>query len=187
MEQLKDFIRSKIDINDLTLEAILSTFKERTIAKGKLALKRGHIATDYFFVKSGGLRIYYIAKNREITAWVALENAFFTDLSSLRHQSPSRFNIEAIEDTILLTIRHDKMEQLYSRYPQWQQFTRQVWEDTIQGVIEEIVKYQSMSGEERYLNEVRQSEFLRRIPLKQLASYLGITPTSLSRLRKNLR
>ena len=86
----------------------------------------------------------------------------------------------------MLVISAEKMEELYSRFPEWQQFGRLVWEDAIVGMIQGIMRFQSLSAEERYLYEV-QSDFLKRLPLKQLASYLGMTPTSLSRLRKKMR
>jgi CRP-like cAMP-binding protein len=187
MEQLTDFIRSQINIDDKVLEHILSNFKERVIAKDKFALKKGQIATEYFFIQSGGLRIYLDDQDRQVTAWIALENNFFTELSSLNHQTPTRFNIQAIEDTVLLTINKDKMEGLYQQFPEWQQFGRQIWETAFLKIIDGIIAFQTMTAEERYLMTMQGSELLNRIPLKDLASFLGITPTSLSRLRKTIR
>lgn len=116
-----------------------------------------------------------------------MENEFFTDLSSLKNKNPSKFNFQAIEDTILLTIKADKMEQLYKQFPKWQQFGRQIWETNFMNLVEGIISFQTLTAEERYLALMKDSEFLQRVPLKHLASFLGITQTSLSRLRKKIQ
>lgn len=187
MDKLRNYIKSQINIDDADLEVILSNFKELKIAKDKFALKQGQMATNYFFVKSGGLRVYFDHNDRQITSWIALENEFFTDLSSLKNQLPSKFNIEAIEETVLLTIKLDKMEQLYKQFPLWQQFGRQIWEANFLKLVEGIIGFQTLTAEERYLSAMQESELLQRVPLKHLASFLGVTPTSLSRLRKKIQ
>ncbi|GAB3898839.1 Crp/Fnr family transcriptional regulator [Larkinella knui] len=187
MEELENFIKSTIQVDTSALVTIVSNFKVRSVAKGKFILKQGHIATDYFFIKSGAIRIYYDADDKQITGWIALENEFFTELSSLKSQKPSRFTIQTLEDTVLLTITNDKMEKLYKQYPEWQQFGRLVWETAFLKVIDGILDYQTKTAEERYLTALERSDLLQRVPLKHLSSYLGITPTSLSRLRKNIK
>ena len=186
MEALSNCIKSQITIDATDLETILSNFKELKIAKDKFVLKRGQVATNYFFVKSGGLRVYFDHNDKQITSWIALENEFFTDLSSLKSQMPSRFYIQALEDTVLLTIKSDKMTQLYKEFPAWQQFGRQIWETNFLNLVEGVMGFQTLTAEERYLTAMEASDLLQRVPLKHLASFLGITPTSLSRLRKTI-
>jgi CRP-like cAMP-binding protein len=187
MDTLKSFIKSQIQIDEADLEIIVSNFKELKIVKERFTLKQGQIATNFFFVKSGGLRVYFDHNDKQITSWIALENEFFTDLSSQKNQMPSKFNIQAIEDTILLTIKSDKMEQLYKQFPLWQQFGRQIWEVNFINLVEGVIRFQTLTAEERYLSVMRESELLQRVPLKHLASFLGITQTSLSRLRKKIQ
>ena len=187
MESFKSYIKSIVNIEDADLESILFSFKELKIQKGNFVLKQGQIATNYFFVQSGGLRIYFDDGEKQITLWIALENEFFTDLSSLKNKVPSRFHIQAIEDTVLFTINSYTMEQLYKQYPLWQQFGRQVWEINFLKLLEGIIGFQTMTAEERYLMAMQESELLQRVPLKHLASFLGVTPTSLSRLRKTIQ
>lgn len=187
MKELYDFIKSQINIDESEIETILSNFKEHRIKKDKFILKHGHFANDYYFIKSGGLRISFDSNDYKRTAWVALENDFFTDLISIRNKVPSKYNIQAIEDTILFTIKSESMERLYQEYPVWQQFGRQVWENAFLKVVDGLLSFQNMNAEERYLTTMQQTELLQRIPLKDLADFLGITPTSLSRLRKNIK
>jgi CRP-like cAMP-binding protein len=187
METLKSYIKSQIKIDEADLEIILTNFNELKISKDRFALKQGQLVTNYYFIKSGGFRIYFDHNDKQITSWIALENEFFSDLSSLKNQFPSKFNIQAIEDTVLLTIKYDKMEQLYKQFPLWQQFGRQVWEANFLKLVEGVIKFQTLTAEERYLSAMEESELIQRVPLKHLASFLGITPSSLSRLRKTIQ
>lgn len=187
MELLKTYINSQIDLDETELEIVLANFKELKLANGRFALKQGQMATNYFFVMSGGLRVYFKHKEKEVTSWIALENDFFSDMLSLKNNIPSRFNIQAIEDTVLCTISSDKMEQLYKQFPPWQQFGRQIWEANFLKLVEGVIGFQTMTAEERYLTAMQESELLQRVPLKHLASFLGVTPTSLSRLRKKIQ
>jgi signal-transduction protein with cAMP-binding, CBS, and nucleotidyltransferase domain len=186
MDNLRRYIKSKIDINEEELDVITSNFLEVKVVKDKFAIKQGQLATNYFFVAKGGLRIYFDHNDKQITTWLALENEFFTDISSLKNQKPSKFNFQAIEDTILLTIKSDKMEQLYKQFPKWQKFGREVWETNFMNLVEGVIRFQTLTAEERYLALLKDSDILQRIPLKYLASFLGITQTSLSRLRKKI-
>ena len=187
MQSLSHFIQSQIPVSEDTLSIILTYFKERTVEKDGFVLRQGQVAADYFFVKSGGLRIYFDAQDKQVTGWFAFENEFFAELSSLKSGQPSRFTIQAVEKTELLTISHQHMEQLYRRFPEWQQFGRQLWETAFLKVLDGILTYQTMTAEERYLYLLQQSDLVQRVPLHQLSFYLGITPNSLSRLRKNIR
>jgi CRP-like cAMP-binding protein len=187
MKELSDFIKSQINISDNDLQIILSNFQERTIDKDRFLIRKGQIVTSYYFIKSGGLRIYLDKDDRQITGWLAFQNDFFTELNSLKSGKPSLFDIQAIESSNLLIIDKFQMEELYRQFPLWQQFGRQIWEDAFLKVINGILSYQTMTAEERYLNMMKQSDLLQKVPLKQLASYLGITQTSLSRLRKNIK
>ena len=163
---------------------ILSHFKERIITKDKYVLRKGHVARDYIFVNQGSLRVYFNQGDQQITGWVALEHEFFCELSSLKSQMPTDINIQALEDSVIYVISHSDMELLYSRFPDWQKFGRLMWERAFMRVLEGIIQYQTMSAEQRYHNALQRTELIQRVPLKHLSSFLGVTPSSLSRLRK---
>lgn len=84
-------------------------------------------------------------------------------------------------------ISKNEMEELYLRYPEWQRFGRELWEDAFLKVVNGILSYQLLSAEERYKNMMEGSDLLQRVALKDLSTYLGVTPNSLSRIRKNIR
>lgn len=187
MNALLKFLEQKTDISNSDLENIIPNFKEISLKKNEYFLKQGHRSYDYIFIKSGGLRIYLENEDKQITVWLAFENCFFAELSSLKNNKPSRFNIQAFENCLLYTIPFEKMEQLYNQYPSWQKFGREIWEQAYLNVIDGIIAHQTMTAEERYLLGLQQPEIMQRVPLKYLASFLGITTTSLSRLRKKIK
>jgi CRP-like cAMP-binding protein len=187
MEPFVSYIRNRVTISDKDLGMVLSSFGTRKVSKSRLLIKEGQVVADYYFVLSGGFRICYRHGDKQITSWVALENTFFSDLESLNTNKPSRFSIQAIEDTEILCIGKSDMSLLYKTCPPWQEFGRKVWEEAFLNVMKGALKFQTMSAEERYLSELEQPGLFKRIPLKQLASYLGITPTSLSRLRRSIK
>jgi CRP-like cAMP-binding protein len=187
MQQLADYIKSKIRIRETDLQIVLSAFEKKTFSKGTFVLSKGEIANQYFYVKSGGLRFYYGDYKDETTAWVFFEDDFLTEISSLNPQIPTRFNIEAIEQTELIVINKTEMEKLYQQIPVWQEFGRKIWEGILIRQTDHMLKFQTLSAEEMYLEFMKTPDFLQKIPLKQLASVLGITSNSLSRIRKNIK
>jgi CRP-like cAMP-binding protein len=187
MENFAKFIKKMVGIDETELRIVLSKCRHKTVPKGSLVLKKGQIAQQYFFIVSGGLRFYYEGENDENTTWVVFENEFLTEISSLNPQKPTRFNIIAIEDTELIIIDKKDMEFLYAHIPVWHEFARKIWEETTVRMIDQILKFQTLTAEERYLEFMNNTEMLKKIPVKQLASVLGITPNALSRIRKNIR
>ncbi|MFD1258089.1 Crp/Fnr family transcriptional regulator [Mucilaginibacter terrae] len=187
MKILADFIKSKVSVQESDLEVIISLFKIKKIKKGQLILKRGQIAQQYYYIESGALRFFFGEFDEQLTAWVVFQDEFFTEISSLNPQTPSRFNIEAIEDTELFYIDKPDMEKLYKQFHAWQEFGRVTWEAMAVRMIDQIISFQTLSAEERYLEFIAKSELIQRVPVKQIASYLGITPNALSRIRKNIK
>jgi CRP-like cAMP-binding protein len=187
MKELSDFIKSRVAIDEPTLNTILSSFRQKSVHKNQLVLKRGQIASQYFYIRSGALRFFYGEADEQLTAWVIFQDEFFTEISSVSLQQPTRFNIEAFEDTELLCIDKTDMDRLYKQFPTWQEFGRITWEAMSVRMIDRIIGFQTLSAEERYLEFLTSSELVQRVPVKQIASYLGITPNALSRIRKNIR
>lgn len=187
MENFVKFIRKTISIDESELNIVLSRCRKKSVRKGTLVLKKGQIASQYFFIVAGGLRFFYEGLTSENTTWIVFKNEFFTEISSLNPQKPTRFNIIAIEDTDLIIIDKKDMDFLYGHVPVWQEFGRKIWEETTVRMIDQILKFQTLTAEERYLELINTPEILQKIPVNQLASVLGITPNALSRIRKNIR
>jgi CRP-like cAMP-binding protein len=105
----------------------------------------------------------------------------------LNPQKPSRFNIEAVEDSELIVIDKKDMDFLYAHIAVWEEFGRKIWEATSVRMIDQILNFQTLSAEQRYLEFMSNPEAIQKIPVKQLGAVLGITPNALSRIRKNIR
>ncbi|MDJ1504743.1 Crp/Fnr family transcriptional regulator [Cytophagaceae bacterium BD1B2-1] len=187
MEELIQFIKGIVWIDDMDLQLVLSKCRERQIPKGKQILRKGQIANQYFFIVSGGVRFFYEAHDQEVTSWVMFKNEFFTEISSLHPQVPSRFNIEAVEETKLIVIDKKDMDFLYSQIAAWEAFGRKIWEGMAVRMIDQILNFQTLSAQERYQSFMTNPELIQKVPVKQLAAVLGITPNALSRIRKKIR
>ncbi|MGX7687820.1 Crp/Fnr family transcriptional regulator [Flectobacillus roseus] len=187
MESFKKFIKTIIGIDEIDLNLVLSKCRSRAIPKGKLLLKKGQIATQYYFIVSGGLRFYYETIEKDNTTWVVFKNEFFTEISSLHTQMPTRFNIEAIEETEILVIDKSDMDFLYAHVPVWQEFGRKIWEAMSVRMIDQILNFQTLTAEQRYIQFMSNPEMLQKVSVKDLAAVLGITPNALSRIRKNIK
>ncbi len=186
MKDLKVIINQIVSLSEQDADIVISHFYERRLTRGQLLLKKGQVASHYYFLRSGGLRFSYRGEV-ELTAWIVQPGEFFTEISSLSPEIPTRFDIEAIENSEIYCISKLHMEALYKEIPAWQEFGRKTWERMAIRMINEIIRFQTMTVEERYLEFLKIPGFMQLVSVKQLASYLGITPNALSRIRKNLR
>ncbi len=186
MEKLTAYIQHYVDINKEDLATILANFECRNVKKNTFVLKKEQVVTDYYFIASGGLIIYDVKQEIQSTRYFAFENEFITDISKIKRKARSDSYLRAIEDTVIYAISFQKMEALYDQFPTWQKFGRLVWEDAFASVLYGIHNFQSLSAKERYLDLVKRSNLINRVPLKDLSLFLGITPQSLSRIRKEI-
>lgn len=186
MERLIEYINSYVTLEKKELDIILSFFKSKTLLKDKFIMKKEQVVTDYYFIASGGLIIYEIKDEVQYTRYLAFENEFIGDITKIKNRKRSISYIKAIENTTLFSISHSDMEILYDRFPLWQKFGRLVWEDAFASVLYGIHNFQTLTAKERYLDLLKRSDLVFRVPLKDLSLFLGITPQSLSRIRKEI-
>ncbi|PKH52655.1 Crp/Fnr family transcriptional regulator [Tenacibaculum sp. Bg11-29] len=186
MERLIEYINSYVTLEKKELDIILSFFKSKTLLKDKFIMKKEQVVTDYYFIASGGLIIYEIKDEVQYTRYLAFENEFIGDITKIKNRKRSISYIKAIENTTLFSISHSEMEILYDRFPLWQKFGRLVWEDAFASVLYGIHNFQTLTAKERYLDLLKRSDLVFRVPLKDLSLFLGITPQSLSRIRKEI-
>ena len=174
-------------ISDEGIKELTSKLKSSTVKKGDVLLTYGQVCKDLYFVNKGCLRLYYIADGVETTVWFSFEENSAIELSSFLSGKPTEYFIEAIEDTEILSLNKSQLLGLYPSYPEMESIMRSFWEDVILNLLQRFTSLQKDSAETRYLNLVNQPNYLQRIPQKYLASYIGVTPTSLSRIKRNLR
>lgn len=169
------------------VKELKDNFRLNKVKKGALLLSYGQICKEIYFVTKGCLRLYYISDGVEITVWFSFEDNSAIELSSFLSGEPTEYFIEAIEDSEFLSLDKSVLLKLYANYPEMERVVRSFWEDVILNLLQRFSALQKDTAEERYLNLVKQPNYLQRIPQKYLASYIGVTPTSLSRIRRKLK
>jgi len=169
------------------VKELSSKLNLNTASKGELLLTYGQVCKDIYFVNKGCLRLYYIADGIETTVWFSFEENSAIELSSFLSGKPTEYFIEAIEDTEFLSLNKLELLNLYIQYPEMESIMRSFWEDVILNLLQRFTALQKDSAEQRYLNLSNKTKYMQRIPQKYLASYIGVTPTSLSRIRRNLK
>jgi len=159
----------------------------RFIKKGEYLLREGEICNHVTFINKGFVRIYNIIQDEDLTINFAFEGNFTTDFASLIPRKPSTDYIVAMEDLEILQLEYTDMQALYESAMVWQKFGRLITEYVLLFVVERNKALLFKSPEERYLKLMKERpKVMANVPLKYIASYLGITPEALSRIRKRL-
>lgn len=181
---LVEFIKSIYPINQAVEDFILRNSFRRKVMRGKFLLKPGDMCTKYYFIHKGILRAYIKHGNKEITTWINPELEITTSIRSMSRQEPSREYIQAIEDCELIEMEFEAMFYLYEQFPEMNTVGRKLLEEYYAGAEERAFVSRIPNAETRYHHFVEsRPELINRIPMKYIASYLGMTVETLSRLR----
>lgn len=177
------FLRLPADAQEALRER--STVLE--VQRNRLIQPIGHTCKTIYFLESGIARIFYFLDGNDITEHFALPNEVVVRVESLFTGRPSLKGIQALEDCKLVAIDVTDLTALYNQHPSIERLFRLVFEDGYVRTINRIESLQFQTAEERYRALLEATDLVNRIPLKHIASYLGITQVSLSRIRANLR
>ncbi|MDX1905457.1 MAG: cyclic nucleotide-binding domain-containing protein [Bacteroidia bacterium] len=184
MEKFSESISRYVGLTQDDLARILLRFQPKELKKGRFLLRSGQTSHEFIFIEQGCLRVFREQGSGEVTGWFAFEDDFFCELSSFLSQQPSSFSVQAIEDTTLFYITRPDMEKLFLEVPVFETFIRRFWEQIISHLVGNMISFQTETADKRYEKAIKHPKLLQRVPLKYLSSYLGVTPSSLSRLRK---
>ena len=162
------------------LEKVCSTL---TIKKGENLQNFGQTCKTIYFIKSGVARIYYYKDGVDITESFSFEGDIIARVESLFTGNPSQKAIQVLEDTEIVAINAVQLFKLYDTHPQIERLFRLIFEAGYVETVKRIESIQFHTAEERYQGLLQKPNLLQRIPLKHIASFLGITQVSLSRIR----
>lgn len=187
MTGLNNFIKEYINLPETELKHIADKFKKKSIEKNGFLLRQGETCKDFIFVEKGCLRMYFIKDGVEISIWFAFPNSVASEIYSFIAQKPSSFFVQAMEDSELLYLPKSELFKLYQTHPKMQEMMRKFWEDILLHIINRFSSLQNDTAEQRYLDLLNNPHYFQSIPQKYLASFIGVTPTSFSRIRKKIR
>jgi CRP-like cAMP-binding protein len=181
---LIDFINKIYPLSDEMMEFISSRTTFKKVSKGKFLLKPGDFCKDYYYIHKGILRSYIKYGEKEITIWINPEGEITTSIRSIAGSRVSDEYIQVIENAELVVIPFDAMRELYDTYPEMNKVGRMLIEEYYAASEERVYIARLPNAQARYQHFINsRPELLNRIPLKYVASYLGITLETLSRLR----
>lgn len=180
---LFDFIAKYIPLNEEEKNAIVELDIFKSIKKGTVLLEEGQVSKDGYFVLSGFIRSYYLIEGEEKTT------AFYTEMEGITpncvlSKKPSEYYIATNEDSIIAISNPDMEAYIFEKFPKFETLCRVLSEEVMAKQQIDFDHFKTSSPEKRYLNLLEnRPDLIQRVPQHQLASYLGIKPQSLSRLR----
>jgi len=172
-------------------EGIKDYFRKHTYScsfrKGKLLLKAGEVCEHIYFIKKGAVRGFIKDGTKDITTWITAENEVVSSISSLDIREPAQENMQAIENCEMLALTYADFQDLYVKFPEFNIVARKLLQKYYQDAERRAFIARVAKAEKKYrLFLTRYGHLANRIPLKYIASFLGITLETLSRVRKKL-
>lgn len=188
VNKFKQFLKTIAPISDEDFTTTMSFFSEQKLKKGELFINQGKVCRHVAFIVKGTLRTYYISeKAEEITSCFCTENNLATSYKSFILQQPSHLMLQAIEDTQLLVINYEGLQKLYAKSEVWQTIGRAFAEKEYIVMEQYASILNNETAKEKYLRLLKeQPDVLQKAKIEDIASYLGVTRRTLTRIRKDL-
>lgn len=159
----------------------------KKLKKGETFIKSGQVSEELAFIINGSFRFFYEKDDVEKTAYFVFGNEIMASFECILEKKPSKTTIQALEDSEIFVLDYSKMRKLYSTYPKFEQIQRIIGEYYILMLHNQLSSFLLDTPEERYVKLVENSpDLLNKVPLQYIASYIGVTPVSLSRIRKRI-
>ncbi len=188
MKELIEYIKNEVAVTDAIQERLNRISVRKEIKKGENVLSENSLKKQHIFVLNGCLRSFYRMENgKEVTIQFAIKDWWIGDYITLYTEDKSILSIEALTESEILLIDKYEVEQLYLEYPAFATLQRKNFEKHIATLQKRILSLLTQTATEKYNQFVTEyAEFVQKIPNYQIASYLGITAESLSRIRKEI-
>ncbi|MFN6945807.1 MAG: Crp/Fnr family transcriptional regulator [Cytophagaceae bacterium] len=188
---MKDLLAKYISrfekFNENEIKAIVENTQMESFKKGTIILEEGKICNKCFFILKGCLRQYQLINGEEKTTGFFIEGQAAVLYSSYLEKIPSEYYLSCVEDCVLTTGSREQELKLHKQYPKLEYLIHALMPQDYAKAQERIAILSCYNPEERYLKLLKtQPELLNRVPLHQIASYIGVTPESLSRIRKRV-
>ncbi len=187
MEALKNFIDSMELTNKSGWDFFSSKLKKETYKRKAVLLKMGETENYLSFIQQGAARLYLPKEDNDVTFKFIFEHEFVTAYDSFLTQKPSVYQIETMMETSLLRISYEDLQEVYDKTEKGNLIGRKIAETLFMKKAQRELSLLNQTAEERYLDLFsNHPRLLKEIPLKHIASYIGVTPQALSRIRKRI-
>jgi len=187
MHEIRKFIDTISPMNDSDWKLFSSKLQEVKLKKNTTLLEVGKIENYLYFISKGIIRLYIPREESDLTFGFLFDNEFVTAYDSLLTQNPSEYQIETLTETILWKISNKDLQEVYERTNNGNIIGRKMAEKMFLIKAKRELALLSKTAEDRYLDLFSERpKLLQQIPLKYIASYIGITPQALSRIRKRI-
>ncbi len=186
-EIFKNWLRQIPFLTEEDCALFLPFLKTKPYKEKAYLLSENKICHEIGFINKGSFRTFYLADGKEINTQFVFENEFVVDYDSFLHEKPSRYFIQALEDSEIVSFNLSALQNAYEVSHNWERFGRMMAEHSYRLTTQRVESFLFMDGEQRYLDLLKGNpQIFNRIPLYHIASYLGLERESLSRLRKKI-
>lgn len=185
---LQQFLENSGKINAIRAKEIADHFSEKEMTKGQSFLKEGQVSNEYLILEQGFMRAYSVdLDGNEVTTGFHSKLSPVFEVASFFNRTPSKENIQALTDCKGWMITYEQLNMLFHSIPEFRDFGRWILVKGFASLKTRMLSMITATAEERYISLLQSNpEIFQYAPLKQIASYLGITDTSLSRIRKEM-
>ena len=186
--QLVAFIQQNLSISSIKAEEIADQFTEKALLKNELILQENKVCNEYYFLVRGFIRAYtFDTRGNDITTGFYSGNQVASELYSFFKRVPSKETFQALSDCSTWYITFENLQVAFHSMPEFREFGRSMLVGAYGDLKQRMLSMLHHTAEERYLHLVKSSPgIFQHAPLKNIATYLGVTSTSLSRIRKEL-
>ena len=187
MENFFKTIDQFVSLSAESTQSLGAILKRSVFRKGDVLIKQDTVCNYLYFIESGLTRTYYLKDGKDVTDWISPENSFACSIISFLTRKPDRRVIEALEPSVVYGLHHDDLEKLYQKYHEMERLGRLLISSGLLQVQQKFDDLHFATASERYQTLMQTNpSFLLRVPLGMIASYLGITQETLSRIRSQI-
>lgn len=184
MNELLLYLNSIHPLSDELQDHLIKILKVKELARKEYLLKAGHVCSHVYFIQSGLLRCFYLKDTTEVSSWFMCEKDFIISVESFFSQKPSYESIQALEDTEVYYISYSEIQDIYRRFPEFNFIGRVITEKYYILCEQRTYSLRMQQAIDRYAYLFKNfPEIIMRVPCKYIASYLGISEETLSRIK----
>ena len=187
MEIIRKYFEARVTLSDEDWTVFSAKLIQRKFSKNSILLKHGSTEQYLSFIEKGILRFNILSEDKDFTFAFGFPGSFISAYDSFLNQAPTDYDVTSITDLTLWSVKYVDLQEIYNSTSVGDRLGRLASEELFKIKMKRLISLMTESAEERYLNLMKNEPILlQQIPLKYLASYIGITPEALSRIRKRI-